>query len=108
MSLTTIPETAWSVTSTRCSPAAGADEHDSETGASVVVTPGAGLGNVLPPVDTDDGLEAAEAEADGEWLVACDVELLPHAATTRRAARARSGRRFLTGSRILPAGGWDS
>lgn len=98
------------VTSTRCSPAAGVDEHDMETGCSAVVVPGVGLGKVCPPVDTPDGVAPAdtEAEGDGEWVLACNVELLPHAATTSRAARARPDRSFLTEPRILTAGGLDS
>jgi hypothetical protein len=103
MSLTTMPEPPWSVTSARCSPAAGGDEHESATGGTDVVVPGAGLGK-------EAGDPAAEAaadglvETDGEWWT-CAFVLLPHAARTRSVARARAGRRFLTRPRILPAGG---
>jgi len=119
MSLTTTLGLPRRVTSARCSPAAGVDEHESGTGCTgtvtlgdglAAVTPGDGLAAVTPgdglaAVTAGDGLgadptEELEVDVIGDWLGCDAVDVGTHPARTTDAAKASPAWRFLQRAQV--------
>jgi len=110
MSLTTTLGLPRRVTSARCSPAAGVDEHESGTGCTGTVTLGDGLAAVTPgdglaAVTAGDGLgadptEELEVDVIGDWLGCDAVDVGTHPARTTDAAKASPAWRFLQRAQV--------